>query len=149
MVGSIDELGVDPLLDQRVPRLAAARVNLVVEARHLAEAVLLVVVVLVHRVRLNRVVLEQRFEQAVVMRQRAEAEPRRIARVHAHHAHLIEVRGRAEVELLRLVEQRRHDLRIVRAELQAVDALLARQSAPTHARVSGRLRTCCGPSPRR
>ena len=47
-------LRVDPFLDQRVPRLAAARMNLVPQARHLAEAMLLVVVVLVHRERLDR-----------------------------------------------------------------------------------------------
>ena len=65
---------IDPLLDQRVPRLAAARMDLVPQPRHLAEAVLLVVVVLGHRIGLDAVVLQQRLEQAVVVRQRAEAE---------------------------------------------------------------------------
>src|SRR5687768_17905262 len=51
------------------------------------------------------VVLQQRFEQAVVMRQRAEPEARRLARGHARDAHLIEVRGGAQVVLLRFVQQ--------------------------------------------
>ena len=123
-------LAIHPFLDERVPLLAAARVNLVVQPRHLAEAMLLVVVVLVHRERLDGVILQQRLEQAVVVGQRAEAEARGVAGVHSRDAHLIEVRRRAEVELLRLVEQRRHDLRIVGAELQAVDALLRGKADP-------------------
>src|SRR5262249_39071058 len=107
-----------------------ARMDLVPEAGHLAEAVLLIVVVVTQRPGLNRIVLEQRLENAVVVRNRAEAETDSIARVHAAGTHLVKVGRRAEVELLAFVEQRLHDFRILSAEFQAVDSFLSGETHP-------------------
>ena len=133
------------LLEVRLPLRAARRVNLVPEARHLPEAVLLVVVVLGDRVWLDDVVLQQRFEVPVEMRHRAEAEPRRLDRVHLHDAGLRQMRGGAEAQLLRFVQQGRHDLGPLGADLQAVDAVVLRPVHPLARRLR-RLRAALAPA---
>ncbi len=109
------------LCQVRFPLRAARRVDLVPEPSHLAEAPLLVVVVHVHRPRLDDVVSEQGFEVAVEVSDRAEAETRRVDGVHLPHAVLREMGGGTQAKLVRLVEQGGHDGRPVRAELQAVE----------------------------
>ncbi len=52
----------------------------------------------------------------------AQAESRGIEGVHLRHAHLRQVRCRAHAVLGRLVQQRRHDRRRMRAELQPLDS---------------------------
>ena len=93
------------LLEVRLPLGTARRMNLVPQARDLAEAILLVVVVLRHRIRLDDVVLQQRFEVAVEMRHGAEAHACRLDRVHLHDAGLLQMRGRAEVRASSRPEQ--------------------------------------------
>ena len=114
------------LFQVRLPLGASRLVNLVPETRDLSEAPLLVVGVHVHRPGLDRVVLQQRLEVAVEVRPRAETEARRVDRVHMRDATLLQVRGGSESVGFRRVEQRLHDLRLVRAELQTVDAVLRR-----------------------
>ena len=133
-----DGAELEVLGEVRLPLGAARLVNLVPEPRDLAEAPLLVVGVHVDRPRLHDVVLQQRFEVAVEVRDGAEAEPRGLDRVHLRDAALLQMRGRSEAELLRLVEQRRHDLRPLGAELQAVDAVGGRPAHPL-ARLLGRV----------
>ena len=67
---------------------------------------------------------------AVEVRYRAQAEARRVDRVHLRHASLPQVSGGSQAVFLGLLEQRRHELRPVRAELQAVDAVLRRPANP-------------------
>ena len=76
------------LLEQRVP-LLAARLHERPLPRHLAEAILLVVVVHVDGPRLDGVVLVHRLEQAVEVRDGAESEPRRLVGVHLRDAGLL------------------------------------------------------------
>ena len=59
----------------------------------------------------------------VEMRDGAEPEARCLDRVHVRDAALLQVSRRAEPLLLRFVEQRRHDVWPLRAELQSVDAV--------------------------
>ena len=112
------------LLEEGVPLGAAALVDQVPLPRDLAEAVLLVVVVHLRRPWLDVVVLVQRLEQAVEVRDRAESEAGRVERVHLRDAHLAEVGRAAEAELGGLVQQRLHDLRAERVELEPVAARL-------------------------
>ena len=126
-----DRAELDVLREVRLPLGAAGLVDLVPEPRHLAEAELLVVVVHLRGPRLDLVVLEQRFEVSVEMRDRAEPELRGGERVHLRDAALLEMRDGSQAELLPLVEQRRHDRRRVGDELHAVDAV---RRAPAHPR---------------
>ena len=87
--------------------------DLIPQARDLAEAVLLVVVILVDGPILHVVVFEERFEQPVEVRLGPEPEPRGVDEVHPRDAVLTEVRHRPEVVLLRLVDERFHDVRVV------------------------------------
>ena len=77
------------------------------------------------------------------MRDGVEAEARGLDRVHLRDAALLQVRGRSEADLLRFVEQRRHDVRALGAELQPVDAV---RRGPPHP--LARLARACRPRPR-
>ena len=74
-----------------------------------------------------------------------QAELRGRERVHLGDAGLLQVRGRAELVLLRLVEQRRHDVGPLRPELQSFDAV---RGAPAHplARQLGRVGGALAPA---
>ena len=126
------------LLEIRLPLRAAGLVDLVPEPRDLSEAELLVVVVHLRRPRLDLVVLEQRLEVSVEVRDGAEPELRRGQGVHLRDALLLEMRHRSQAVFLGFVEQRRHDVRRVCDELHAVHAV---GRAPAHplARFFGRV----------
>ena len=113
----------DELVDEVVPRLAAARVDLVPELGDLGEAVRLVVVVVVGRVGLHGVLGEERVEEAVEVLRPMQAEAGRVAHVHARQAGLREVGRRAQLELAGAADERLHDLGVFGEELQAVCAL--------------------------
>ncbi len=117
------------LLQVRDPLGAARRMNFVPQARHLSESHLLVIVDLIDGPRLDDVVLEQRFEVTVEVRDRLQSEFRGGEGVHLRDAGLLQVRGRAEVVLLGLVEQRRHDVGPLCAELEAFESV---GRAPAH-----------------
>ena len=68
------------------------------------EALLLVGVILVRRPGLDVVAVVERFEQPVEMGQGAEAQPCGVEGVHLRDTLLGQVRGRAQAQLLRLVE---------------------------------------------
>ena len=106
-----------------VPLLAPGLGGLVPEASHVAEAVLLVVVVVVEGPGLNGVVGEHGLEEPVVVRHHVQPHARRVDRGHARHAHLVEVGDGLQVELVRLVDERGHDLRVVGAQLEAIYGL--------------------------
>ena len=116
-------------LQVRGPFRAAGRMDLVPEARDLAEAHLLVVVDLIDRPRLDDGVAQQRLEVAVEVRDGLQPELRGLERVHLRDAGLLQVRGRPHLVQLRLAEQRGHDVGTLRAELEAVDAV---GLAPAH-----------------
>ena len=152
-------LVLQKFIQERVPLLAAARVDLIPQARHLPEAVLLVVVIELERPRLNGTVLEQRFEDAVIMRHRAQAQADGIAGIHAAHAHLIQVCHGPQAQLLRFAQQRFHDLGIHGAQLETVDAFTVGPAHPfaggfgrSHRRIGPSLageRPVIGENPRR
>ena len=98
------EAELDELVDELVPRLASTRVDLIPQPGDLTEAVLFVALVLVDRPILDVVVFEECFEQTVKVRLGAEAEPCSVEHVHASHAVLPEMRHRAEIMQLGLVE---------------------------------------------
>ena len=113
---------VDELLDEVVPLVGARLGGLIPEARDLTEPVLLVVVVVVQRPVLDRVAREHGLEEPVVVGLHVQAHASRGDGVHASHAHLIQVGHGLEAELVGLVDEGLHDLRILSAQLQAVDA---------------------------
>ena len=135
------EAQLQELVDEILPLLAAGLRGLVPEASHVAEAVLLVVVVVVEGPVLDRVVGEHGLHEAVVVRHHVQPDARRLDRGHAGHAHLVEVGDGLEVEAVRLVDERGHDLGVVGAQLEAVDGLpvhlLRRGPAHPLARVFG------------
>ena len=110
----------------RLPLRASRCVNLVPQPRHLAEAPLLVARVHVDRPGLDDVVLQQRFEVAVEVRDGAEPEARGLDRVHVRDAALLEVRSGAKLVHLGGVEQSRHDLGLFGAKLQSIDSVFRR-----------------------
>ena len=113
-----------------VPFVAALRVDHVPLARNLAETVLLVGVVHVGRPGLHVGVVVERLEEAVIVGDGAEAQPRGVDRVHLRDAQLCEVGGAAEAELVGFVEERLHDFGRVRHKLDPVNALIGRPANP-------------------
>ncbi|HXV61574.1 MAG TPA: hypothetical protein VEK15_12830 [Vicinamibacteria bacterium] len=99
-------------------------------ARHLSETRLLVGVVVIRWPGLDVAAVVERFEDAVEVGHRAEPEPGGIDRVHLGDTLLREVRRRSEAELLRLVEERLHDVGRIGSELQAVNPGLRRHAHP-------------------
>ena len=87
-------------LEHRVPLVAALRVDQVPLGRDLAEAVLLVGVVHVGRPGLDVVVVVQRFEEPVEVRDGAEAEACGVDGVHLRDPELREVGHAAHPELV-------------------------------------------------
>src|SRR5215469_11696944 len=61
---------------------------------------------------------------------RSETQTDGVARGHSRKAHLVEVGGRAQSELLSLVEQSLHDFRILRAEFDSIDAFVRGPADP-------------------
>ena len=125
------------LVEQVVPFLAAARVDLVPQPRHLGEAVRLVVVVVVGRIRLDAVVGQQRVEQAVEVLGAVQAEAGGVTQVHPRQPGLGEVRRRPELQLARPGDQRPHHLGILGEQLEPVGAL-GRDPGDPLARLLGR-----------
>ena len=117
------EAQLQELIDQLLPLLASGLCGLEPEAPHVAEAVLLVVVVVVEWPGLDGVVGEHGLEEPVVVCHHVQPHARRVDRGHACHAHLVEVGDGLQVEPVRLVDEGGHDLGVVRAQLQAVDGL--------------------------
>ena len=78
------------------------------------------------------------------MRDGLEPEGSRLVGIHHHDASLLKVRRRAQVELLRLIEQRGHEIGTFRAELEAVGAV---RLDPPHpgARLLGRRHRALSP----
>ena len=134
------EHGPEPaLLAQVAPPLpTAGLVDLVDPVGDLAEPHLLVAVVVAGREQLDSLP-QHRLQMPVEMRDRADPVARGDQRVHLvrtagpDDADLGQVRGRSEVLLLRLVEQRLHDRRISAlgiAQLESVGAVLSRPADP-------------------
>jgi hypothetical protein len=90
-------------LEQLIPLLAVRRDEIPL-ARDLTEPVFLVVVIHVDGPRLDVVPIVHRFEDAVEVRHRLQAEPRRVVGVHLGDTRLLQMRRRAEAELFGLVE---------------------------------------------
>ena len=117
--GFVDgERGIDvellrhQLVDDGVPLVAARRRGLLPEAAGLAKAIALVVVVVARRIVLNGLIREERFRQAVPMLHAAQSHARGVDDVGARHAHLREVGGAAEVELVGFVDEGGEDFRV-------------------------------------
>src|SRR6266508_67272 len=124
------EVELDKFVHHLVPLLAARRRGLFPQSPGLAEAVLLVVIVVIERKVLHDAVGEERFWQAVPMLHRTHAHPRGLNDVGSNDARLSHVRRRTHLQLLRLVEQRAQDFgvedRVAADDFEAVRAFLLR-----------------------
>ncbi len=127
--GIEDEPQLEQLLHHGVPPLTPLRSGLLPQATRLTEAVVLVVVVVVVWKVLHRAVVEQRFGQSVPVLHRRQPESGGVQHVHARDSHLAEVGRGPHSPTGRLFYQCRHDLGVVRDELETVHALV---SGPPH-----------------
>ena len=89
---------------------------------HLAEALLLVKVVVTGGPRLDDMVVVQGLKHAIEVGHCAETQSCGIAGIHAGNSTLGKVRGGTQSELSSFVDQRFHDFRWIRIQLQAIDA---------------------------
>ena len=119
------------LLEIVPPFLGAGLERLIPDGGGLAEAVLLVRVVVVGRELLDLVALQHALEVPVVVGDSPQAEATGLQGVHPRHAGLAQVRNAAQVLDLGLVQHRRHHLgRVEIEELDAVDIVLGRPADP-------------------
>ena len=120
--------------------LRAGLVGLVPDAGDVAEAILLVVVVVADRILLDRLVLQERFHVAVVVRHGVEVRVAGDAGVEVRDAVLRQVGDGAHLVLVRFVDRRGVDLRRLVAAVEELDAVDVVGRGPAHpfARLLGR-----------
>ena len=110
------------------------------KAPGLAKAMSLILVVVIDRIVLNPLRLEQRLRKPVPVLHRRQPGPCRVEDVHSRHVELRVVGGCPQPLLLSLVEHRPRNLRWCTEELDAVRTLLFDPTHPLAGKLGGRKR---------